>query len=670
MYVFFFPASNFLKDFKPGNRTIWNLQKGRKVSDVIGLLKKVYRIQGHTSSHNENEFSFVLGTLDELPECIKNKLNEDFWRISPSSFIYLLNISGKSAIWIGGKDNQGFFSTLVFLERTLCFLTQKYLLAADFHIHTTLSDGELKPLDVFSMAIRAGLDAVAITDHNTASGAQIVRKHSQGALLVLTGQEIKDNEETHLLILGHNSGIRNNSDPDLILKKWLSGNNIIIQAHPTSSKYFVNKDKRAFGVEAFNFASSAPEKGRNYARQMLKQNRCIPILGVSDCHLAEDIGMARTYLRTARLNIKDILSEVSKGRTAAFYRGIFFGSKNLCASLRYIYRHSNLLSGKLVPLSLQKSNSLFKIDESRCHWQTLKVSAFHPEQRLFCDGKNCDCKETWFRITQIRPVAMKFGEQMAVVLRINNNCFPIALHPGIDSDISPFLHYGKNTIEIEELAAQKFSPRICIGREIKNWEIKTGNGKWKKVQAGSNLQVLGLVPIHYKGEVIYRTYLTVPKSEGDPALFFDGTDGNIEIFVNGQTILRRSNAHWWDRYEVSLPKESMLEIVVRIFNERGNCGITNRVFIGNIITTGNSGIIKFELEKDMRNLQVIRCAESRVRAILCNNKGKICRTVLAGSLLHPFFITKSDSVAWVVLNSFEDPLPMYQPMVAYIGKIK
>ena len=41
---------------------------------------------------------------------------------------------------------------------------------ADLHTHTTASDGELTPTEVVETASRAGLAAVAITDHDTADG--------------------------------------------------------------------------------------------------------------------------------------------------------------------------------------------------------------------------------------------------------------------------------------------------------------------------------------------------------------------------------------------------------------------------------------------------------------------------------------------------------------------
>jgi len=46
----------------------------------------------------------------------------------------------------------------------------------DFHIHSTESDGELKPGEIVLLAKDRHLDIISITDHNTVSGnAQAIK---------------------------------------------------------------------------------------------------------------------------------------------------------------------------------------------------------------------------------------------------------------------------------------------------------------------------------------------------------------------------------------------------------------------------------------------------------------------------------------------------------------
>jgi len=73
----------------------------------------------------------------------------------------------------------------------------------DLHMHSTASDGSLAPADVVAAALRAGLAAIALTDHDTVDG--IAEAQHAGELLgvrVVAGVElsaIDDGEEIHVL---------------------------------------------------------------------------------------------------------------------------------------------------------------------------------------------------------------------------------------------------------------------------------------------------------------------------------------------------------------------------------------------------------------------------------------------------------------------------------------
>ena len=75
----------------------------------------------------------------------------------------------------------------------------------DFHIHSALSpcgDADMTPNNIVNMAYIAGLDAIAITDHNTIGNvraAQIVGE--KVGVKVLPGMEIETAEEVHVLTL-------------------------------------------------------------------------------------------------------------------------------------------------------------------------------------------------------------------------------------------------------------------------------------------------------------------------------------------------------------------------------------------------------------------------------------------------------------------------------------
>ena len=73
---------------------------------------------------------------------------------------------------------------------------------ADLHTHTTFSDGTHTPEGLVDRARRAGLRAVAVTDHDTTAGIEPARAAAAGTIEVVPGVEITAEfryHEVHLL---------------------------------------------------------------------------------------------------------------------------------------------------------------------------------------------------------------------------------------------------------------------------------------------------------------------------------------------------------------------------------------------------------------------------------------------------------------------------------------
>ena len=73
---------------------------------------------------------------------------------------------------------------------------------ADLHVHSTASDGEYTPSQVVHLALRAGLAAVALSDHDTLAGIAEARAAAEGRIEVVPAVEITAEflgREVHLL---------------------------------------------------------------------------------------------------------------------------------------------------------------------------------------------------------------------------------------------------------------------------------------------------------------------------------------------------------------------------------------------------------------------------------------------------------------------------------------
>jgi 3',5'-nucleoside bisphosphate phosphatase len=72
----------------------------------------------------------------------------------------------------------------------------------DLHVHSSASDGTDPPAEVMLRAAAAGLDAVALTDHDTVSGIAPARQALPPGLTLVPGMELScllDGESMHLL---------------------------------------------------------------------------------------------------------------------------------------------------------------------------------------------------------------------------------------------------------------------------------------------------------------------------------------------------------------------------------------------------------------------------------------------------------------------------------------
>lgn len=106
----------------------------------------------------------------------------------------------------------------------------------DLHVHTIASAcGYMGPEDVVALARASGRKVIAVTDHDTAAGALLVRDYvarTGNDLLVLVGMELSTSDAGHVLVFG--AGVeqdwgwrRGQATPRHLPDRWVT-----IKAHP------------------------------------------------------------------------------------------------------------------------------------------------------------------------------------------------------------------------------------------------------------------------------------------------------------------------------------------------------------------------------------------------------------------------------------------------------
>lgn len=154
---------------------------------------------------------------------------------------------------------------------------------ADLHLHTTASDGKLSPKELASNSLKANLDIIAITDHDTTAGVEegINWGRSIG-IKVIPGIELStsfNNESIHILGYFRDDSFKNidfqNTLQELIDYRIKRGEKIVCNL----SKYFdINLDyqnimKEAKGVIARpHIAKAIVNSGYNYSWDYIFEN--------------------------------------------------------------------------------------------------------------------------------------------------------------------------------------------------------------------------------------------------------------------------------------------------------------------------------------------------------------------------------------------------------------
>jgi hypothetical protein len=111
-------------------------------------------------------------------------------------------------------------------------------LIINLHMHTTYSDGSGSHANIADAALKTGLDAVIVTDHNIhVSGPEGYYKDGKKRVLLLVGEEVHNQarqpQKSHLLVFGAEkelSGYAN--DPQLLIDSVRQAGGYSYLAHP------------------------------------------------------------------------------------------------------------------------------------------------------------------------------------------------------------------------------------------------------------------------------------------------------------------------------------------------------------------------------------------------------------------------------------------------------
>lgn len=171
----------------------------------------------------------------------------------------------------------------------------------DLHIHSKYSsDGVLEPEKIIEVAKKRGLDGIAVTDHDTIRGGLETKKYETKDFRVIIGSEIMT-ERGEITGLFLSKEIKSR-DVEGVISEIKAQGGIVVIPHPFDklrrSAFHPTGDDVKFidAIEGFNSRCLFQRFNRKAVAFALQHN--LPVVGGSDAHFTNEIGIAGTIINT------------------------------------------------------------------------------------------------------------------------------------------------------------------------------------------------------------------------------------------------------------------------------------------------------------------------------------------------------------------------------------
>ena len=199
-------------------------------------------------------------------------------------------------------------------------------LTFDLHVHTCYSRDAFTTLkELVLYAKKAGLDGVAITDHDTVEGALRIRELNTNDLILIPGIEVTT-AKGHMLGLNITEAIPKDLEPPETAENIHEAGGIAVAAHPSTliksslGSHALRKGMRIDAIEVVN-SSSFPFFLSTYLNRRIAVRCGLPQIGGSDSHIPEAIGLAYTIIN-ADPDLEEIIRAIKEGFTTPYGRSM------------------------------------------------------------------------------------------------------------------------------------------------------------------------------------------------------------------------------------------------------------------------------------------------------------------------------------------------------------
>lgn len=214
---------------------------------------------------------------------------------------------------------------------------------ADLHLHSRHSpDSSLEPRAIAKVAKSRGLQAVAITDHNSVGGqAAMAEACKDEGLLFIPGIEVTT-REGHVLAYGVKQAPAGGRTAVETIEEIHALGGIASAAHPervyTGLSTAVVRAARFDAIEAFNSQSAAHHNVQ--ARRVAEELR-LPITGGSDAHSQARVSKGYLAMELEPETLDEAIDQILRGKNKADGERPRFGAvlgRSIDTAARWVLR--------------------------------------------------------------------------------------------------------------------------------------------------------------------------------------------------------------------------------------------------------------------------------------------------------------------------------------------
>ena len=202
----------------------------------------------------------------------------------------------------------------------------------DLHNHTRYSpDSRVAPADLVRVARKAGLDGVAITDHNAVGGIREAEEAAGTEFIVIPGLEIST-KSGHLLAYGVREVVPRDLSVAETVRRIEAIGGVAVAAHPY--RFWSGLGEAALSEASFvayETCNARTLRGGNERARALALARKVGQTGGSDSHFLDEVGQAITTLDSGIVRPEDVVELLDARKTSAEGR-----SRGASATVRYV----------------------------------------------------------------------------------------------------------------------------------------------------------------------------------------------------------------------------------------------------------------------------------------------------------------------------------------------